>query len=88
MRHVVVVTTVPLIYPTIPGVEEAMMYMAGTGMMQNALSAFLQKTGLSQHIYSQFGGWSGARGAGLGRAWAKCAHEGCLLVLGGGPGSG
>ncbi|KAG2487923.1 hypothetical protein HYH03_013503 [Edaphochlamys debaryana] len=54
-RHVVVLATVPLIYPTVPGIEEAMMALAGTGVMANALTAFLQKTGLSHHIMSQFG---------------------------------
>ncbi|GFR40520.1 hypothetical protein Agub_g1089 [Astrephomene gubernaculifera] len=55
VRHVVVVATVPLIYPSIPGVEEAMLALAGTGLMANALTAFLQKTGLSTQIISQFG---------------------------------
>ncbi|GIL73332.1 hypothetical protein Vretifemale_3526 [Volvox reticuliferus] len=55
VRHVVVLATVPLVYPTVPGIEEAMMALAGTGLMVSALTAFLQKTGLSSQIYSQFG---------------------------------
>ncbi|EFJ41758.1 hypothetical protein VOLCADRAFT_121617 [Volvox carteri f. nagariensis] len=55
VRHVVAVATVPLVYPTVPGIEEAMMALAGTGLMVSALTAFLQKTGLSSQIYSHFG---------------------------------
>eukprot|EP00198_Chlamydomonas_reinhardtii_P002710 XP_001692046.1 predicted protein [Chlamydomonas reinhardtii] len=55
VRHVVVVATVPTIYPSVPGVEDAMMALAGTGVMANALTAFLQKTGLSEHLFNAFG---------------------------------
>ncbi|KAG2442407.1 hypothetical protein HXX76_002493 [Chlamydomonas incerta] len=55
VRHVVVLATVPTIYPSVPGVEDAMMALAGTGVMANALTAFLQKTGLSEHLFNAFG---------------------------------
>ncbi|PNH09390.1 hypothetical protein TSOC_003985, partial [Tetrabaena socialis] len=55
VRHVVVMATVPLIYPSVPGVEDAMMALAGTGLMANAMTTFLQKTGLASKIMSQFG---------------------------------
>ncbi|KAG2448173.1 hypothetical protein HYH02_006758 [Chlamydomonas schloesseri] len=55
VRHVVVLATVPTIYPSVPGVEDAMMALAGTGVMANALTAFLQKTGLSEHLFNMFG---------------------------------
>ncbi|KXZ56912.1 hypothetical protein GPECTOR_1g822 [Gonium pectorale] len=55
VRHVVVLATVPVIYPTVPCLEDAMDALAGTGIMGNAMSLFLQKTGLSSQIYSQFG---------------------------------
>lgn len=32
------------------------MFLAGTGLMANAVNAFLNKSGLAHHIYSQFGG--------------------------------
>ena len=55
IRHVVVVSPVPLVYPLVPVVESSLTFMTGRGRTTGAIVSMMQKTGLASHLYSAFG---------------------------------
>eukprot|EP00798_Chlamydomonas_sp_ICE-L_P005739 gene5739-6031_t len=55
VRHVVIVATVPVIYPKIKIMESAIEFMTGKGRTRQAVNAFMQKTGLADSLYNAFG---------------------------------
>eukprot|EP00798_Chlamydomonas_sp_ICE-L_P030774 gene30774-35813_t len=55
VRHVVVVATVPVIYPKVKIMESTIEYLAKKGKMQKMIQKMLQKSGLAGGFYSQFG---------------------------------
>lgn len=55
IKHVVVVATVPFIYPKIAIVEASLGFLTGQGRMAQSVNAFMQKTGLASMIANSFG---------------------------------
>ncbi|GAX72780.1 hypothetical protein CEUSTIGMA_g236.t1 [Chlamydomonas eustigma] len=55
IKHVVLVTPVPLVYPQVPIVESSLEYLTGHGRTQSAVVSLMQKSGLSSHLYGKFG---------------------------------